>query len=167
MTLPSVTCLYLHLSLSPSIPTSSYLPAFYLAGSQGGRGQRFSLLAAAGESLVSIAVDVRVCFKPSKCHYADISWQPWLDSQLWLLRFMNLPACQLLQIWVIHLRSYQHLSSFRYWRMQSSRTLQSIGPTRCVLYLHFCAVWSGHLRAAILLCVKQWWRRGVSQAWQN
>ena len=32
MTLTSFTCLYLHLSLSPSIPTSSYLPIFYLTG---------------------------------------------------------------------------------------------------------------------------------------
>lgn len=61
-----------------------------------------------------------------------------LDSQLWLLRCMELPARQLLQIWVIHLCSYQHLSSFRYWRKQSSRTLQSIAHTGCIIspFLH-------------------------------
>jgi len=68
MTLTSFTCLYLHLSLSPSIPTSSYLPIFYLTDFQDekeGMGDRYSLLAAVGESLVSIAVSVMVCFKYS------------------------------------------------------------------------------------------------------
>lgn len=37
MTLTSFTCLQLNLSLSPSIPTSSYLCIFYLKGFEAGR----------------------------------------------------------------------------------------------------------------------------------
>lgn len=66
MTLTSFTCLYLHLSLSPSIRTSSYLPIFYLTGfeeEREGTGERSGALAPVG--LVSIAVNATICFKYS------------------------------------------------------------------------------------------------------
>lgn len=68
-----------------------------------------------------------------------------------------LPACQLLQIWVIYLCSHQHLSSFRYWLMQRSHTVQSIAHTVRVislfLYSFVCSLESCHLHYA-----KAWWR---------
>lgn len=59
MTLTSFNCLYLHLSLSLSIPTSSYLPIFYLTGCQEqreGMGDSSTALAPFGQGLTFIAV---------------------------------------------------------------------------------------------------------------
>lgn len=68
-----------------------------------------------------------------------------------------LPACQLLQIWVIYLCSHQHLSSFRYWLMQRSHTVQSIAHTVRVISLFlYSFVWS--LESCHLHYAKAWWR---------
>ena len=66
MTLTTLTCLYLHLSLSPSIPTSSYLPIFYLIGFQEEREEMREVFCQQLVSLIFIAVDVAVCFKYSR-----------------------------------------------------------------------------------------------------
>lgn len=69
----------------------------------------------------------------------------------------RLPACQLLQIWVIYLCSHQHLSSFRYWLMQRSHTVQSIAHTmRGISVFLYSFVWS--LESCHLHYAKAWWR---------
>ena len=159
--------------LSPvSISTSAYLPpspprhiclfstsqVLRLKGR--GRGERASGGGCFGTSCSRSCI--RRCrrdylCKMLTCHYADISWYHsaylLLVSDYWD-SWTCLPACQLLQIWVIYLHSHQHLSSFRYWLMQCSRILQSIAHTVCALYLYFCAVLSGHLRTAICFMLK-------------
>lgn len=68
MTLTSFTCLYHHLSLSPSIPTSSYLPIFYLTGfeeEREGMRERHRGLAPVGQGLISAVVDTAICIKCS------------------------------------------------------------------------------------------------------
>lgn len=77
MTLTSFTCLYLHLSLSPCIPTSSYLPIFYLTAfeeEREGMGER-----SCGLALVGLEPHIHCCrrdylFQILTCHYADLSW---------------------------------------------------------------------------------------------
>lgn len=68
MTPTSFTCLHLHLSLSPSIPTSSYLPIFYLTDfeeEREGMEERCSGLAPVGQGIISIAVNMTICMKCS------------------------------------------------------------------------------------------------------
>lgn len=105
MTLTSFTCLYLHLSLSPSIPTSSYLPIFYLTGFEEGRegmGERSSGLAPLGQGLVSIAVSVTICFK---CLHVII---------LTYLGNTSQPTCFSSLIIKIHEPACLHVNSYRY-----------------------------------------------------
>ncbi len=75
MTLTSFTCLHLHISLSPSIPTSSYLPIFYLTGfeeEREGMGERSGGLAPVVQDLLSTA-QRDYLYETLTCHYADIS----------------------------------------------------------------------------------------------
>lgn len=68
MTLTSFTCLCRHMILSPSIPTSSYLPIFYLTGfeeEREGMEERGTGLAPVGQGLVSAAVNMAPCIKCS------------------------------------------------------------------------------------------------------
>lgn len=131
MTLTSFTCLYLHLRLSPSIPTSSYLPIFYLTGfeeEREGMGERRGGLAPVGQGLISSAINVTICIKCS--HVITLTYlgkyQPTCFSSLIIK--IHEPAC-------LHVNSYRyesyicaHISIFLHLDIDSCSVLTFCNP---------------------------------------
>lgn len=162
-----------HLSLSPpqliSLHPHLFISPYFLPhrvwGRKGGDGKRHRVLSAVGPSL-SAWLFVLNTHMSLRWHILVMPFKL-LDSRLWLLRFMNLPACQLLQIWVIYLHSHQHLSSFRYWRMQCSHILRSIAFTSvCVISLFLCSFLWSLKNCHLLSCLRVMERGHVTRtAW--
>lgn len=106
MTLTSFTRLYIHLGLSPSIPTSSYLPIFYLICfevEREGMGERSSGLAPVGQGLISIAFNRTICFK-----YSHVIMLTYLGNTI------QPTSCFSPLIIKIHEPSCLHVNSYRY-----------------------------------------------------